>query len=96
MVKFPSYFFKEHEKLCGSSNFVAWKFRLEIIANQNDVLDITQGRLPDPLENTSVAVKKKKHKKCELEENKIIVDGLQDIILAYVGNLRRYKKIMIR
>jgi len=39
-----SYFFKEHEKLGDSSNFVAWKIRLEIIANNNDVLEYIQGK----------------------------------------------------
>lgn len=63
---------------------------MEIIANNNDVLDHIQGNVPKPLENSFV-VAKNKHKKGELKEKKIIVDGLQDNLLAYVGNSRRSK-----
>ena len=73
-----------------SSNFVAWKVRLEIIAVNNDVLDYIQGKVPDSSENPSIAFNNKQNKG-ELKSNKIIVDGLQDNLLAYVGNLRRFK-----
>jgi len=43
-----SSFFKEHEKLGDSSNFVAWKIRLEIIADNNDVLEYIQGKVYEP------------------------------------------------
>jgi len=85
-----SYFFKEHEKLGDSSNFAAWKVRLEIIADNNDVLDSIQGRVLAPPENASIAIKNK-HKKGELKAKQIIADGLQDNLLAYVGNLRKSK-----
>eukprot|EP00253_Pinus_taeda_P023604 PITA_23604 len=83
-------FFNSDEKLHNSSNFVAWKVRLEIIANNNDVLDYIQGKVPEPPENASV-VAKNKYKKGELREKQIITDGLQDNLLAYVGNLSRSK-----
>ena len=85
-----SSYFKEHEKLGDSSNFFSWKIRLEIIADSNDVLEFVQGKIPESLENASVAAKNN-HKKCELKENQIIDDGLQDNLLAYVGNLRKFK-----
>jgi len=83
-------FFKSDEKLGHSSNFVAWKVRLEIIADNNDVLKYIQGKLLESPENAS-ATTKNNHKKGELKERKIIADGLQDNLLAYVGNLRRSK-----
>lgn len=82
-----SSFFKENEKLHDSSNFVAWKVKLEIIVDNNDVLDYIQGKVS---KHASVAVKKK-HNKGELKSNQIIVDGLQDNLLAYVGKFRRSK-----
>lgn len=36
---------------------------------------------------------KKKWKKGELKENKIIIDGLQDHLPDYVGNMKKYKDI---
>ena len=75
-----------------SSNFAAWKFKLEIITDNNDVLDYIQGRVPKPPEIASVVVRNK-HKKDELEAKQIIADGLQDNLLAYVGELRRSKEM---
>ena len=85
-----SSFFKQNEKLCDSSNFAAWKVKLEIIANNNNVLDYIQENVLEPLENYFVVVKNK-HKKGELKAKQIIIDSLQDNLLAYVGNLRKSK-----
>jgi len=62
-------YFKSDENLGDSSNFVAWKVRLDIVANNSDVLDYIQGKVPEPLENAYV-VAKKKHKIGELKEEK--------------------------
>lgn len=83
-------FFKENENLGDSSNFVAWKVRSETICDNNNVLDYIQGKVPEPSENSCVFVKNK-HTKCELKEKQIMTDGLQDNLLAYVGNLRKSK-----
>ena len=48
---------KKHEKLGDASNFVAWKFRLEIIAENNDVLEYVQWWIPEPPENGSDSIK---------------------------------------
>lgn len=37
-------YFKENEKLGDSSNFAAWKIRLEIIAKDNDAWEYIQGK----------------------------------------------------
>ena len=85
-----SFTFKEHEKLGDASSFAAWKVRLEIIAENNDVLEYIQGRIPEPPENASASIKSR-YKKGESKAKRIIVDGLQDHLLAYVGNLRKSK-----
>ena len=51
-------FFKENEKLCVSSNFFAWKIRLEIMVDNNDALEYIQGNVPEPLEINSTAIKR--------------------------------------
>ena len=83
-------YFKEVEKLGDSFNFAAWKIRLEIISDDNDVLEYIQGKVPEPLENALVAAKNK-YKKGELKAKKIITNGLQDHLLAYVGNMKKSK-----
>jgi len=63
-------FFKSDEKLGDSSNFATWKVRLEIVADNNDVLDYIKGKVPAPPENASKSFKKK-HKKGELKQSKL-------------------------
>ena len=46
--------------------------------------------MPEPPE-TYFASLKNKYKRVESKAKKIIVDGLQDHLLAYVGNLRKSK-----
>jgi len=82
--------FKEDENLGDTSNFVAWKVRFEIIADNNDVLEYIQGGMPEPPENASTSFKNR-YKKGESKAKQIIADGLQDHLLAYVGNLRKSK-----
>ena len=79
--------FKKHTNLGDSSNFDAWKVRLEIIDENNSVLENIQGTIHEPPENYSASLRNR-NKKGESNEKKIIVDGLQDNLLAYVGNLR--------
>lgn len=82
--------FNEHEKLGDVSNFATWKVRLEIIADNNDLLKYIQGRMPEHPENASAPLKNR-YKKVESKAKQIIVDGLQDHLLAYVENLRKSK-----
>ena len=92
MVKMSTSYFKNTYKLGDSSNFVAWKIRLEIISKDNDVLKYLQGKVLKPPENAPTAAKTN-YKKGELKAKKIILDGLQDHLLAYVGNLKKSKEM---
>ena len=73
-----------------SSNFAAWKIRLKIITDRNDVLEYIQGNVPEPLDNAFAATNNK-YNKGELKTKKIIADSLQDSLLAYIGNLMKSK-----
>ena len=43
-------YFKDAEKLNDSSNFVAWKIKLEVMLDENDVLEYVRGNVPEPPE----------------------------------------------
>lgn len=85
-------YFKENEKLGDSSNYVAWKIRLEIILEDNNVLEYIQEKVPAPLESAPTTAKNN-YKKGELKVKKILINVLQDILLAYVGNLKNSKEM---
>lgn len=85
-------YFKDNENLVDSSNFSTWKIRLEVIMEENDVLEYVQGKVLDPPANAFVVVKSR-YKKGDLKVKNIIIDGLQDHLLAYVGSLKASKDI---
>lgn len=73
-----------------ASNFDARKVRSKIIVDNIDLLECIQGRIPKPLEDASATLKNM-YKKGECKAKKIITDGLQDNLLADVGNLIKSK-----
>lgn len=90
LVKMPTSYFKDNGKLDDSSNFAAWKIRLEFILDDNDVLEYVQGKVLEPSSNASSAIKSK-YKKGELKANKVIINVLQDRLLVYHGSLNKSK-----
>lgn len=43
-------FCKEIYKLVGSSNFLAWKRRIDIVLEENEVIDHVNGKVSKPYE----------------------------------------------
>lgn len=80
-------YFKDVEKLGDSSNFVAWKVKLEVKLDENDVLEYVEGKVPEPLENSPVSAKAK-YKKCEIKSKKIIIDSLKEHFLTCIEKLK--------
>ena len=65
---------------------------LEVILDENDVLEYVEGKVLVPLENAPAATKSK-YEKCYLKAKKILIDGLQDHLLVYVGSFKKSKDI---
>lgn len=65
---------------------------MEIILDDNYVLEYVQGNVPKPLMIASIAINSK-YNKCDLKAKKFLIDGLQDHLLVYVGNLKSFKYI---
>jgi len=83
---------KDIAKLGDSSNFAAWKIKLEVILDDNDVLEYVEGKVPEPLKN-ALASTKSRYKKGELKVKKILIDSLKDHFFPYVGKLKKSKDI---
>lgn len=90
MVNMSTSYFKNTEKFGDSSNFDAWKIRLEVILDDNDVLEYVEEKIPEPLKNAYVA-SKSKYKKGEIKSKKTLIDSLKENLLTYVGKLKKYK-----
>ena len=72
-------YFKIEEKLNVSSNYVVWRTKLDVTLDENDVLEYVEGKVPEPLENASTALKAK-YKKGEIKAKDIIRDETVEVL----------------
>lgn len=88
----PTSYFKVEDKLNDSSNFVAWKARLDLTLEENDVMGYVEGKVPERLKNAT-AIVKSKYKEGEIKAKKIIIDSLKDPLITYVSNMKKSKEM---
>lgn len=65
---------------------------MEVALDDNNVLEYVQGKVLEPLANTSTIIKSR-YKRGDLKAKKIIINGLQDHFLIYVDILKNPKYI---
>jgi hypothetical protein len=90
---------KSENKLDGSSNFIAWKKRIDLILAKNKVLDIVKGKIVKPefkegeeKEPKNVAAMEK-FKDFDINSMSIIVDSIKDHLIPYIAHLDSSKKM---
>jgi hypothetical protein len=94
-----TYSMKSENKLEGSSNFRAWKTRIDLILAKNKVLDIVKGKIVEPQfeegkekEPQNVAIMEK-FKDNDINAMSIIVDSVKDRFIPYISHLDSSKKV---
>ena len=65
---------KLDEKLEGADNFQAWKYRVMLVLEENDLEGFIEAHILEPQEEEAKA----KHKKSLLKEKRIIADSIKD------------------
>ena len=65
---------KLDEKLEGADNFRAWKYRVMLILEENDLEGFIEADIPEPEGDEDKA----KHKKSLVKEKRIIADSIKD------------------
>jgi hypothetical protein len=90
---------KSENKLDGTSNFRAWKTRIELILAKNKVLHIVKGKIMEPefeegkeKEPQNVAVMKK-FKDGDINAMSIIVDSIKDHLIPYISHIHSLKNM---
>jgi len=73
-------------KLEGASNYRAWKKRIDLILKKNKVLDLVQGKIKKPTDESSEA-KKAKFREIEILAMNLIVDGVKNNLIPYISNI---------
>ena len=72
------------DKLEGVENFHAWKYRIGLILEENDLARLVKEEVLEPTD----AAKKAKHQKDTIRAKRIIADSIKDHLIPY----RRLRK----
>ena len=74
---------KLDEKLEGVDNFLAWKHRMMLILEENDLEDFIKEEVPEHNKDEA----KKIHKKNMVKAKRIVVDSIKDHLIPHVSSL---------
>ena len=77
---------KLDEKLEGADNFWAWKYRVMLILEENDLEGFIEADIPKQEEEA-----KEKHKKSLVKAKRIMEDFIKDHLIPHVSSLKTTK-----
>ena len=76
---------KLDENLEGAENFRAWKYRIPLVLQENELDTYVSGEVPVPEGDEAKAL----HKKNLVKTKRIIVDSIKDHLIPQVSSLKR-------
>jgi hypothetical protein len=77
------------DKLEGVENFRAWKYRIGLILEENDLARFIKEEVPEPTD----AAEKAKHQKDTIRAKRIIADSIKDHLIPYVSSKKTPKEM---
>ena len=80
---------KESNKLVGSSNFSAWKKRIDLNLIEDEVMDYIKGSTTQPSKEHAPA--HAKYMKGEIRAQRILMESIKDSLIPYVSQLETAK-----
>ena len=80
---------KLDEKLEGAENFIAWKYRIMLILEENDLDKFVKEEVVEPEEEEA----KSKHKKDMIIAKRIIDDSIKDNLILQVSSSETPKEM---
>ena len=75
------------DKLEGVEKFCAWKYRIWIILEENDLERFVKEEVPEPVD----AAKKAKHQKDTIRAKRIIADSIKNHLIPQVDSNKTLK-----
>lgn len=82
-------FCKESNKLAGSSNFLAWKKRIDFVLVENEFIEYVKGSIPKPSQGKAQALSK--YMKGERRAQIILIESIKDSLIPYVAKFKKSK-----
>lgn len=70
-------FCKLINKFVGSSNFLAWKRRIDLVLKENEVIDYVNVKVSKPSEGKPLS----KYIKKDLRAERILIDSIKDSLI---------------
>lgn len=80
---------KLNEKLEGPDNFRAWKYKISLILEENDLSDYVTDEVAEP----EAEENKVKHRKNLIRAKRIIADSIKDHLIPLVSSLKTPKEM---
>ena len=80
---------KLDEKFEGPDNFRAWKYRISLVLEENDLSDYVQEEVAEPKDEEA----KVKYKKNLVREKRIIADSVKDHLIPHISSMKTPKKM---
>jgi hypothetical protein len=77
------------DKLKGVENFRAWKYRIGLVLEDNDLAKFVEGEISEPDD----AAEKAKHQKDTIKAKRIIADSIKDHLISYVSSKKTSKEM---
>jgi hypothetical protein len=77
------------DKLEGVKNFCAWKYRIGLVLEENDLAKFVKGEIPEPDD----AAEKAKHQNDTIRAKRIIADSIKDHLIPYVSSKKTLKEM---
>ena len=77
------------DKLGGVDNFQAWKYRISLILEENDLDQYIIKEFPKPEGDEAKAI----HKKNLIKAKRIVADSIKDHLIPHVSSLKTPKKL---
>ena len=79
------------DKLEGAENFQAWKYKILLILEENDLGKYVNEEVAEPKGEEAKA----SHKKNRIRSKRIIVDYIKDHLIPHVSSLKTPKQLLI-
>ena len=77
------------DKMEGVEKFRAWKYRIGLILEENDLARFVKEEVPEPAD----AAEKEKHRKDRIRAKRIIADSIKDHLIPYVSSKKTLKEM---
>ena len=75
---------KLDENLEGDENFRAWKYRISLVLEENELDTYISGEVPFPEGDEAKAL----HKKNQVKDKRITVDSIKDHLIPHVSSIK--------